>query len=106
MSHGFTVTVLDAYSNVDTGYTGTVEFSSSDVQVARRVGPAAEYTFTTGAGGDDGVHTLTGTLKTAATQSITVTDTAMPALTRSQTGIVVNPAPATQLKLSANRPAE
>ena len=56
-------------SGVDTAYTGTVKFSSSDPQA---VLPAA-YTFTPA---DAGVHTFTITLKTSGTQSITVTDTA------------------------------
>ena len=101
VSHPFTVTVVDAYGNVDTGYTGTVEFSSSDAQVAAGSGLPLAYTFTTGSGGDDGVHTFTATLKTAATQSIKVSDNSVPALTASQTGIAVTAAAATQLKIVA-----
>ena len=63
----FTVTALDAFGNVATGYTGTVTFSSSDAQA----GLPASYTFTNK---DAGVHTFSVTLKTAGTQSITAQD--------------------------------
>ncbi len=46
VSHTFTVTVLDAYGNVDTNYTGTVEFSSSDLQAVAGSGLPVDYTFT------------------------------------------------------------
>src|SRR5437588_760548 len=52
--HGFTVTALDAYGNIATGYTGTVTFSSSDPQATLR----ANYTFTTS---NNGVRTFTST---------------------------------------------
>ncbi|MGD0830537.1 MAG: Ig-like domain repeat protein [Terracidiphilus sp.] len=68
-AYSFTVTVLDQYSNTDTGYTGTVQFSSSDVAASL----PANYTFT---GGDAGVHTFTATLNTVGSQSITATDAA------------------------------
>jgi hypothetical protein len=77
----FTVTVKDAFDNVCTGYAGTVNFSSSDVQAGL---PAAD-TFTA----DAGAHTFTATLKTAGSQSITVQDTANAAIVGSQTGIAV-----------------
>ena len=63
----FTVTVRDTIGQIATGYTGTVFFSSSDVQA----GLPASYTFTAA---DAGVHTFTATLRTAGTQSITVRD--------------------------------
>src|SRR2546425_1131333 len=65
-----TVTALDAYSNTDTGYTGIVHFTSSDSQAVL----PSNYTFV---GGDAGVHTFTNrvTLKTAASQTVTGTDT-------------------------------
>ena len=69
VAQSFTVTVRDAFGNSITGYTGTVTFSSSDVQA----GLPASYTFTAA---DAGVHTFTATLKTAGTQSITVKDAA------------------------------
>jgi hypothetical protein len=65
-----TVTALDAYGNVATGYTGTIAFTSTD--------PAAvlppNYTFTSSGAG---VHTFTNgaTLNTTGAQKVTVTDT-------------------------------
>ena len=67
VANTFTVTVRDTIGQVATGYTGTVYFSSSDVQA----GLPASYTFTAA---DAGVHTFTATLRTAGTQSITVRD--------------------------------
>ena len=78
-----------------TGYTGTIRFTSTDAQALLPV----NYTFksstastpncTTGC--DQGIHTFTNgvVLKTAATQSVTVTDTSTSTVTGSQTGIVV-----------------
>ncbi|MDB5391778.1 MAG: hypothetical protein JWM11_7424, partial [Planctomycetaceae bacterium] len=83
----FTVTALDAFGNVSTGYTGTVTFSSSDVQA----GLPASYTFNNK---DSGVHTFTATLKTAGTQSISIKDTVNAALNAVQSGINVTPAAA------------
>ncbi|MFO0803072.1 MAG: VCBS repeat-containing protein [Gemmataceae bacterium] len=83
--HDFTVTMLDPFNNVATGYTGTVSFSSNDVQAS--FAPTS-HTFT---GGDAGVHTFTNgaTLRTAGTRSISVTDGT---ITGSQTNITVTPA--------------
>ena len=67
----FTVSAQDAFGNALRNYTGTVTFSSSDVQA----GLPANYTFTAA---DAGVHTFTATLKTAGVQSVTVNDTAVP----------------------------
>jgi hypothetical protein len=63
-----TVTALDAYGNVATGYRGTVSFKSSDNGAAL----PGKYTFTAS---DNGVHTFTGlVLKKKGTQTITVFD--------------------------------
>ncbi len=70
-----TVTALDAYGNVATGYRGTVHFTSSDKHAIL----PTNYTFVSG---DNGVHTFTVTLRSRRTQSITATDT----LDRSVTG--------------------
>jgi hypothetical protein len=88
------VTAYDPYGNVATGYTGTVQFTSSDPQA----GLPADYTFTAA---DAGAHTFSADLLTAGVQSLTVTDTTLPSLTGSETGIAVNPAPAAFLVLSA-----
>ncbi|MHB1561204.1 MAG: S8 family serine peptidase, partial [Isosphaeraceae bacterium] len=81
----FTVTALDAYGNIATGYTGMVDITSTDPQATFQ---PATYTFVTG---DDGKHTFTATLKTAGAQSITVTDSSTATLTGSETGIAVQP---------------
>src|SRR5262249_20550616 len=87
----FTVTAWDAYGN-RASYPGTVRFTSSD---AKAVLPG-NYTFTAA---DAGMHTFSATLKTAGTQSLTVTDTANGAFTGSQEGILVNAAAASRLLL-------
>jgi hypothetical protein len=84
-AHSVTVTARDTSGDVLTGYTGTVHFASSDPQAVL----PADYTFTAA---DHGTHTFTLALKTAGTQSLTVTDTTTPGFTGSQGGIVVNPA--------------
>jgi sugar lactone lactonase YvrE len=69
-----TVTALDANGNIDTSYQGTVTFSTTDPDTG--VVLPADYTFTTGSGGDNGVHTFSGgvTLITVGNQTLTVTD--------------------------------
>src|SRR5262249_27528424 len=69
VAHTFTVTALNADGTVNTGYIGTVHFTSSDRQAVL----PADYTFTAA---DQGVHTFTVTLKTARSQSITAFDSA------------------------------
>ena len=90
VAHSVTVTAHDAYGNVATGYTGTVHFTSTD---GAAVLPA-NYTFTTGTGADNGVHTFTNgvTLKTVGTQSITATDTVTGTITGTQSAITVKSA--------------
>ncbi|HVA47581.1 MAG TPA: VCBS repeat-containing protein, partial [Pirellulales bacterium] len=78
----FTVTALNADGTVDTAYTGTVSFTSSDGQAAL----PGVYQFTSG---DAGVHTFSATLKTAGTQSITAS---YGTATGSETQISVTPA--------------
>ena len=60
-------TLRDSFGNVATGYTGTLQFTSSDGAATL----PADYTFT---GGDAGTHTFTATLKTAGSQTIHATD--------------------------------
>src|SRR5262249_53706677 len=78
-----TVTALDPYGNVVTGYTGTVHFSSSAASATL----PADYTFTAA---DGGVHTFSVTLQTAGSQTLTATDTHSPAL-KGQTAANVLP---------------
>jgi hypothetical protein len=89
-SNSFTVTAQDGLGNTATGYAGTVHFTSSDPQAVL----PANYTFVAA---DSGMHTFNATLKTAATQSITATDTATVSITGTQSGITVNPGPTSTL---------
>ena len=78
VSHSVTITALDAYGNVATGYLGTVHLTSSD---GAAILPA-DYTFVVG---DNGVHVLTLKLKTVGTQTVTATDTSHLSIIGSQT---------------------
>jgi hypothetical protein len=80
----FTVTALDPFGNVATGYTGTVHFTSSDPLA----GLPADYAFTTA---DAGINSFSAVLNTPGLKSITATDSGAPALAGSQTGINVDP---------------
>src|SRR5713226_3490771 len=82
-----TVTALDQFNNVATGYTGIVHFTSSDVQAVL----PANYTFVAG---DNGVHTFTNlaTLKTSGNQTVTGTDTVTASITGTSATIVVSAA--------------
>jgi hypothetical protein len=89
-SGSFAVAASDAFGNIATGYTGTVHFTSSDGQASL----PADSTLSNGTG------SFSATLKTAGTQSITATDTVNSGITGSQTGITVNPAAASSLKVA------
>jgi hypothetical protein len=72
-----TITVLNAYSNVPPGYTGTNHFTSSDGSASL----PANNTFTAA---DKGVHTFSGVvLRKKGKQKITVTHTLNSSLTDS-----------------------
>jgi hypothetical protein len=73
----FTITMVDAFGNVATGYRGTVHFTSSDGAATL----PANYTFTAG---DAGVHTFTATMRTSGSQTLKVTDTNNSSITGSQ----------------------
>ncbi len=62
-----TVTVMDAEGDLATGYTGTVSFSSSDLQAIL----PSTYTFTAT---NAGSHTFKVYLETAGSQTVTITD--------------------------------
>ena len=83
-----TITAKDAFNNTDTGYVGTVAFTSTDGGATL----PSNYNFV---GGDNGVHTFTSgvTFATAGTQSITATDTVAGTITGTQSGIIVNLVP-------------
>jgi hypothetical protein len=91
VSQSFTVTALSPDGTVDTGYSGTVHFTSSDPQA---VLPANSTL-------SNGVGTFLVTLKTAGDQSITATDTTTGVITGYEWDITVNPAAAAKFILSA-----
>ncbi len=102
-----TVTAQDPYGNTDSGYLGTVAFTSTDAQATL---PAA-YAFTAG---DAGVHTFATyscgsgsptlcpalVLRTAGTQAVTATDTVHTGISGAQSAIVVNAGAAATLTVS------
>jgi hypothetical protein len=93
-----TVTMLDPYGNVASGYRGSVHFTSGDAQAVL----PTNYTFTAA---DQGVHTFTGIqLDTAGTQTVKLTDTATSALTASAS-VTVSPAAASREAINANASA-
>jgi hypothetical protein len=68
-----TVTVVDPYGNLVSGFKGTIAFTSSDPLVSPGNGLPSGYTFTAA---DKGKHTFSMTLRTAGTQTVTVADPA------------------------------
>jgi hypothetical protein len=91
-SFSVTVTADKSGGTVDTGYVGTVHFTSTDGQAVL----PANYTFTAA---DQGKHTFTVTLRTAGTQKVTATDTAASSTSGTAT-IAVSPAAASRFVLS------
>ncbi len=89
----FTLTAVNHDGSTDTGYTGTVHFTSSDGQA----GLPADYTFTAA---DGGVQSFSATLKTAGIQSLTATDTTTAVITGSETGITVKAAAASTMSVA------
>jgi fibronectin-binding autotransporter adhesin len=89
-----TITAMDSYGNVATGYTGKVHFTSSD---AAAVLPAD-------AGLTNGVGTFNVTLKTAGNQTITATDNAgtVPIITGTSSAIATRGLVVTGLTSTAN----
>jgi hypothetical protein len=77
-----TVTAVDAFGNTDTGYRGTVKFSSTDKSATL----PGSYTFTAG---DAGVHTFMVTLATTGSQKVTAKDKKEKLLTGTSPAIVV-----------------
>jgi hypothetical protein len=90
-----TVTLTDAYSNVASGYAGTVHFTSSD---AKAVLPG-DYTFTSA---DAGTHTFLVTLNTLGSRTITAADSVNSAL---QASAVVSVVPKHTIGGPADEPA-
>ena len=92
-SFNVTITAQNGTNATDPGYTGTIQFSSTDV----KAGLPSSYTFTST---DKGVHTFTVTLKTAGNQTVTATDTKTSAAGSTTPAIAVSPAAASQFILS------
>jgi hypothetical protein len=88
------VTAMDSYGNVTPAYAGTVHLTSSDPQANLE----GDHTFTAA---DAGRHSFGVVLNTPGTQSITANDTTS-AITGTQSGIVVNPGPASTFVLIAS----
>jgi hypothetical protein len=78
-----TVTAYNSNGSIDTGYTGTVDFTSSD---PKAVLPAA-YQFKAA---DAGAHTFSVTLESAGSQTVTATDSQTSSLNGGGT-VVVSP---------------
>ncbi|HEU4889466.1 MAG TPA: hypothetical protein VFV49_16395 [Thermoanaerobaculia bacterium] len=93
-----TLTAYNANYTVATGYTGTVQFTSTDGAATL----PTNYTFT---GGDAGVHTFPAgfILRTAGSQIVTVTDVATATNTTSA-GVTVGPATPTLLTATGTGP--
>jgi len=85
-----TVEAKDAYGNRATGYSGTIQFSSTDGTATL----PANYSFV---GGDAGIRSFTNgvTFATAGTQSVTATDTVTGSITATQFNITVYIIPTT-----------
>jgi hypothetical protein len=92
-SFNLTVTAENSTGATDTGYLGTVHFTSGDIQASL----PGNYTFTAA---DRGTHTFAVTLKTAGGQSITAADTTTSAINGNLSGLTVSPAAASQFILS------
>jgi subtilisin-like proprotein convertase family protein len=92
-SHGVTAQVFNKSGQTDTGYTGTVTFTSTDGQA----GLPPAYTFTAA---DQGTKAFTVTLKTAGAQSVILSGTAGPAVDPAKVTTVVVNAPASQFFVS------
>ena len=91
-SHSFVVTLTDAFGNKALDYTGTIRFSSDDVQAAL----PDDYTFLET---DRGDRTFSATFKTAGAQRLTATDVGTPTITGTQSGILVAPAQVKKLSV-------
>ena len=89
-SFSFTVTALDAWNNVATGYSGTVHFTSTDV---RAVLPANSTL-------PSGTASFSATLETGGSQTIMATDTVTATITGTSRSIAVS-GPATHFYVQA-----
>jgi hypothetical protein len=85
------VVAEDQYGNVNPGFSGTVRFTSTDTQADL----PKDYAFLAA---DAGMHTFSGlVLKTAGSQTITVTDATNAALSATSSALTVAPGTASKL---------
>jgi RHS repeat-associated protein len=91
MAFNFTVTAQDAFDDTVTGYSGTIQITSSDASATLPV----NVTLTNGTG------TFSATLKTAGLQTITATDTVNSTIVGVSGLIAVSATAATHFTLSA-----
>src|SRR5713101_8303202 len=96
VADSFTVTALDQFNNVATGYIGTADFSSSD--------PAAEltppnHTFTPRTGLNNGVFTASVKFHPAGSQTVTAADHANASITGTSGAVTVAPGAATRFSV-------
>jgi hypothetical protein len=89
----FTVTAQNADGTTNTGYTGTVHFTSTDPQTVL----PPDYTFTAA---DQGVYTFNSTLKSAGIEGMFAIDATTPTINGGQISVQVNPAAASRFVLS------
>ena len=94
-AYAFTVTALAPGGGVDTGFVGTVDFSSSDPLA----GLPASFTF---GSSNKGTHSFSATFKTAGIQSITATTSPVAVTSGTEGNIFVEPAAAETLVLSTS----
>jgi hypothetical protein len=83
-ANNFLVTLYDAYGNIATGYTGTIQITSDDPAIV--IAPV-EWTY---GSSDAGQHTFSATFNTQGTHKLTATDTKNASLTASETSIEVS----------------
>ena len=88
----FTVTAVDTYGNIATGYTGTVGFTTSDTLAT----PPANSTLI------NGVGTFSEMLIKAGNQTLTATDTTTGSINGTSNAVSVTAAAATQLIVSGS----
>jgi predicted outer membrane repeat protein len=88
-----TVTAESSTGATAYSYTGTIHFTSSDLQAVL----PADYTFLAA---DNGLHTFSVTLKTAGTQAVTVGDTVAASITGTQSVVAVTPAVASMFSVA------
>ena len=79
----YTLTAVDAFGNVATGYRGIVRWQSSDAKATL----PSQYTFTAA---DKGSHTFSITFMSKKSQSLTAADTVSAGISGSESGIVVS----------------